>query len=77
MVGELDAVRILLRHGAFVDSRTGDGWTALQLASGNGHLDIVRMLLGHGATVDSHHNRGWTASGGKSFHLSRCFSTYD
>ena len=30
----------------------GDGWTALMLASQNGHSEVVKILLVNGAKVD-------------------------
>jgi ankyrin repeat protein len=32
---------------------TEDGWTALHLASSEGHLDIAKLLIDRGANVDS------------------------
>lgn len=40
-VGNLTAVHELIRLGASKTRRTMDGWTALHLASGNGHNAVV------------------------------------
>jgi ankyrin repeat protein len=44
----------LLRHGAEVNARTHDGYTALMLASEEGALDVARTLILAGASVTSH-----------------------
>jgi hypothetical protein len=41
--------RELLRAGAAVDARAGDGWTPLMLAARQSDLALVRLLLAHGA----------------------------
>jgi ankyrin repeat protein len=40
---------------------TNDGWTALILASSNGHLEAVKYLIEHRANVNAKDDRGWTA----------------
>ena len=47
-------VRALLRYGADVDLRVGDGGSALYWACANGHVAIARLLLKHNARVDNH-----------------------
>jgi ankyrin repeat protein len=42
-------VKLLLDHGADVDLRNNDGWTALMNACGRGYNDIVKLLLAKGA----------------------------
>ena len=44
-IGNLPRVKELIAAKADVNARTGDGTTALLLASQNGHLEIVRTLL--------------------------------
>ena len=43
--GHVDAVRLLLQHGASPDTLSTAGQTSLHLAAAKGHLAIVRMLL--------------------------------
>jgi ankyrin repeat protein len=47
-------VRVLLRYGADVNLRVGDGGSALYWACANGHLSIARLLLKHKAMIDNH-----------------------
>ena len=42
--GHLEVVKLLLRHGAAVDSRSDDGWSPLTAAAGNGHTAVVEAL---------------------------------
>jgi len=60
VLGEVEIARVLLHHGASVDSRDREGWTPLKSASRCGHLDIVQLLIQSGATVDAQDNGGWT-----------------
>jgi Ankyrin repeats (3 copies) len=46
--GHVDAVRLLLDHGADVNSQ-GLGWMPLHFASSEGNLTVVRLLLERGA----------------------------
>ena len=51
--GQLDAVRLLLDHGADVNMATYEGMgTPLRSAYDGRHLDVMRLLLEHGANVD-------------------------
>ena len=45
--GKLQDVRDLLKEGADINAKDGDGGTALMWASSEGHLDIVLELLNH------------------------------
>ncbi len=51
--GNRAVVRILLDHGARIESADSEIPSALSDAAENGHLEIVRMLLAAGAEVDS------------------------
>jgi hypothetical protein len=46
---QVEAVRALLKAGANVEARGGEGGTALMMAAGYGYDDIVRVLLDGGA----------------------------
>ena len=45
MFGNIEAVKRLLKEGADVNAKNSEGYTALSLASDNGHTEIVKMLL--------------------------------
>lgn len=49
--GNLNALRLLLDHGAFVDAWQGNR-TALMFATLNGHVDCLALLLERGANVN-------------------------
>ena len=49
----LAVARVLLRHGANVDSKKSDGETALHCVAWHGNLDFARLLIGYGADVNS------------------------
>ena len=38
-----------------------DGWTALGIASANGHLDVLKEMASAGADLNHQSSRGWTA----------------
>jgi len=50
--GNIEVVRLLLKHGADKDLRDKGGWTALHNASANGHVEVVDELLERGADKD-------------------------
>ena len=59
--GEFSLVKLLMEHGAMVDSLDGMLFTPLHWASVNGHLTVVRYLVEHaGANVNSSDDRGRT-----------------
>jgi ankyrin repeat protein len=51
---------LLLDHGADVDAKREDQWTALHDASYFGYFDIVKALLERGANVDERNDEGRT-----------------
>jgi ankyrin repeat protein len=58
--GHVDAVRVLLDHGANVNSPNSVEWMPLHFASNEGHLKVVQLLLEHGATMDARSTYGST-----------------
>lgn len=67
--GHVEAVKLLLRAGAFVDLTTVYGSTPLIRASRNGRVEIVEILLAMGADVNHVNNYGssslmWASRGG-------------
>ncbi len=55
-------VQFLLDHGAVVDIKIPNGWTALHwyAASKKDYRDIIKILLAHGADVNAKDNTGRT-----------------
>lgn len=47
--GRVEAVQLLIRHGARVDARRKDGKTALFEAAAAGRINAAKALLEHGA----------------------------
>lgn len=56
--GSIDAVVILLRHGALVDGANGDGASPLIVAVYCSQMDAVRVLLSAGANPNCRDNEG-------------------
>jgi len=60
--GDEKAVELLLESGRVaVNVKDEYGWTALMLASRNGHKEVVKLLLKKGADVNAKNKGGWTA----------------
>jgi ankyrin repeat protein len=51
--GHVDAVRVLLDHGAHVNSQDNLNWMPLHFASDEGNLKVVQLLLEHEATLNA------------------------
>src|SRR6266566_5415229 len=51
--GHVDAVHVLLDHGAHVNSQENVNWTPLHFASREGNLEVVQLLLEHEATLNA------------------------
>jgi ankyrin repeat protein len=67
-LGRTDVIPALLHAGADLTARDPRGYTALILASYNGHAEATRLLLEHGAGVDHPDTgRGNTALMGVAF----------
>jgi ankyrin repeat protein len=57
----LDAVAVLLGHGANVNDFNGEGMTCLMLAAENGLTDTVNFLVESGADLYAHDYDGLTS----------------
>ena len=60
-VGLPEVVRVLLEHGADIESRDTFGWSPLEMASTVGHVEVIRVLLAYGIDVNSRDSKGHTA----------------
>lgn len=58
----LDAVRLLLEHGAPPNARQEKGWVPLHAAAQNGDRAMVELLLKHGADPKLANDEGKTAA---------------
>ncbi|KAJ1521538.1 hypothetical protein ONE63_003198 [Megalurothrips usitatus] len=58
-MGWIEAVPILLNHGADVHLACPLGWTALMQAVRNGHVAVAKMLLEAGARITDRNFHGW------------------
>jgi ankyrin repeat protein len=56
--------KVLIEHGANVNSQDTDNWTPLHFASKDGYVDAARLLLDHGADANALDNNNVTP-----FHL--------
>lgn len=60
--GDSASVNETLASGAQINAKlSGGGWTALMVATVNGHAEIVRTLLDKGADPHVENDNGWTA----------------
>lgn len=59
--GDVGRVRALLKAGADVNARTGDGKTPLMLGAILGHVAVVRALIEAGADVGVRDRYGYSA----------------
>ena len=50
----------MIKHGAKVDHKASNGFTALILAAQNGHTPVIEILLENGAKIDLQNDDGIT-----------------
>ena len=60
LVGHIEVARLLLAHGADINSRSADNSNPLHIALQEGHLEIGKWLLNHGADVTCQDESGST-----------------
>lgn len=58
--GHFSLVKLLIKHGAKVNSTTKTSSTPLRAASFDGHLNIVKYLVLHGADIEKTNRHGHT-----------------
>jgi ankyrin repeat protein len=56
----IDAIALLLEHGADVNATANDGRTALHGAALQGYDDVIKFLAAHGADLDVKDHKGFT-----------------
>ena len=59
--GDDNIGRILIHHGADVNSADHDGKSVLMMAALNGHIGLVRLLISKGANINKKSEHGKTA----------------
>ena len=55
-----NVARLLLDHGADINTRDDNGWTPLHKAASHKYIEVVRVLLEHGANVGEKNELGET-----------------
>ena len=58
--GHMNVIKLLLAHGADINSLAADNSTPLHIALQQGHLEIANLLLNSGAEVNSQEQSGLT-----------------
>lgn len=59
-IGNVEIVRLLVKHGAQLDARNADGNNALWLACVGRHLDVIDLLVDSGIDMDNRNDNGAT-----------------
>ena len=59
-LGRLEAMQVLIRHGATIQTTGIEALTALHEASANGETEVARYLLSLGAEIDATTTEGTT-----------------
>src|SRR5262249_1357073 len=58
--GHVEVGKLLLDHGAALETKADKGWTPLNTAAQAGHLPFVELLLDRGADVNATDDDGFT-----------------
>jgi ankyrin repeat protein len=74
--GHMDAIELLLTHGANIDAIDGDEWSPLHHAADNDHYDVCKYLLDMGANVNICSNKGECAYDLANTSISKLFIRY-
>lgn len=61
LTGDADAAKMLIDHGADLNSKTADGNTALFHAAFLGQVEVIKLLIEKGADLAKRNNKGETA----------------
>jgi ankyrin repeat protein len=61
MCGDTETAQALLAAGAYMETKSGHGWTALICASDKGHTETAQALLAAGARLEAKNEYGDTA----------------
>ena len=61
VVGNLEIVKILLEHYAYIDAETPNKTTPLMLAARRGEMSVLKLLIDEGADISLKNMLGWTA----------------
>jgi ankyrin repeat protein len=56
----IEAIQLLLDHGADVNAAANDGRTALHGAALQGYDDVIKFLAAHGADLNTKDHKGFT-----------------
>lgn len=57
----MEVISVILDHGADIDQRDKNGWSALHAACHAGELPMIQLLLDRGANPNATDNKGWSA----------------
>ena len=60
LMGQTEMVEFLIRKGADVDAKGGDGGTALHAAAFLGQYEVAKLLIENGADINARNNDGAT-----------------
>ena len=59
--GKIEAIKLLVKHGADINAQNNDRETPLMYAASAGKFEAVKLLVKHGANINARNNFGHTA----------------